>query len=406
MIVLRRKTAVAALCLIVGLGFSAFCQERAQPKNWFGHEYGQARVVAHLCSLGEERLLLDGLFMFKYPTDFYLGYPTTEGSVVLNSCENFFEALISGEFRYGYDQHWLFDYFHDYIFTLASFSESTLQFSGITALAGRTVERYFDRDDPQIVLWLDQQTGLPLLIREGERTLVSVASYTTEAENDAPHYNLLELELSIGEWPAEITLSYQNGLWVPAVLQVRERAAVLRLEFFEWDFTFDFTGRRAVDLKELRELNETFMSQFAAKEWPHALATCQRMLALAPQYWNVYLFQAFVYEGLGDFLGAVENYQQVLMKEPDNALALNNLAYHYLLREVQIERALEMAERAVELDRRGVYLDTLGYGYYLVGRYEEARELLQEALADAPEEGAEEIGRHLQLVLQALGEGD
>lgn len=92
------------------------------------------------------------------------------------------------------------------------------------------------------------------------------------------------------------------------------------------------------------------------------------------------------------------------MRQPDNPLALNNLAYHYLLKEVNISRALEMAERAVELDRKAIYLDTLGYGYYLVGRLEEARELLEEALASAPEEAVAEITEHLELVLASLGE--
>ncbi len=46
-----------------------------------------------------------------------------------------------------------------------------------------------------------------------------------------------------------------------------------------------------------------------------------------------------------------------------------------------------MAKRAVELERKAIYLDTLGYGYYLIGRNEEARSLLEEALADAPAEG-------------------
>jgi tetratricopeptide (TPR) repeat protein len=114
--------------------------------------------------------------------------------------------------------------------------------------------------------------------------------------------------------------------------------------------------------------------------------------------------QEFVYEALENYLGVVENYQQVLMRQPDHDLALNNLAYHYLLREVHMGRAIEMAERAVELDRKAIYLDTLGYGYYLVGRLEEAKELLLEALEGAPEEAVEEISGHLDLVLQALGD--
>ncbi len=92
------------------------------------------------------------------------------------------------------------------------------------------------------------------------------------------------------------------------------------------------------------------------------------------------------------------------MRQPDNHLALNNLAYHYLLKEVNIARAVEMAERAVELERKAVYLDTLGYGYYLVGRLQEAKELLLEALETAPEDAVEEMTEHLDLVLEALGE--
>ncbi|MCK9525462.1 MAG: hypothetical protein M0R49_05995, partial [Limnochordia bacterium] len=116
------------------------------------------------------------------------------------------------------------------------------------------------------------------------------------------------------------------------------------------------------------------------------------------------LYQAFAYEGIDNYLGVVENYQQVLMRQPDNHLALNNLAYHYFLREVQIPHALEMAKRAVELERKDIYLDTLGYGYYLVGRHEEAKELLLEALETAAGGEAVEVQEHLNLVLKALGE--
>jgi Flp pilus assembly protein TadD len=58
----------------------------------------------------------------------------------------------------------------------------------------------------------------------------------------------------------------------------------------------------------------------------------------------------------------------------------------------------------VQLDRKDIYLDTLGYGYYLVGRYAEAKELFLEALQTAPDEARVDITEHLDLVLKALGE--
>ncbi len=391
--------------MLLGLGLPGLCQAQGPPEGWLGNESGRARVVAYLEGPDGEKLLLDGLFMFKAPHDYYLGYPTSEGPVVISCHEDFMEVLISEELKYGYDQHWLFNHFRAYVFGFASYLQLPLEFSGTTTLARRSAERYFVPDNPQIMLWLDEQTRLPLLIREGERTLVCVLGYTSDSD-EVSHYNSLELELRIGEQPAEITLFYIDGLWVPSVLAVQDAAGKLRIEFSQWDFAHDFTAHQQVNLQELRGLNERFMDEFSAREWAAALSTSQQMLMLAPQYWNVYLFRAFVYEALGDFLGVVENYQQVLMRDPDNSLALNNLAYHYLLREVQIDQALEMAKRAVELERGAIYLDTLGYGYYLVGRYQEARLLLEEALADAPEEGSEEIAEHLRLVLKALGEGE
>lgn len=400
-----KKTAAVTLCLLLGLSGAGLCQEQQQPESWFGHEYGQAKVIARLESIDDDKLLLDGFLMFKFPHDFYLDYPTTGGRVTISSHQDFLEVLVSGGAKYGYDRYWLFDYFRDYIYELASFFQSPLEFSGTTTLAKRTVDRYFAENEPEMVFWLDQQTGLPLLIRQGERTLVSVISYTSDPVG-LPLYNSFELELHFQERPAVLTLVNKEGLWTPAALQIQDGVERVIMEFFQWDFTFDFTSQQATNLQELRFLNERFFVEFSEENWMQALATCQQMLALAPQYWTVYLFQAFVYEGLGDFFGVVENYQQILMREPDNSLALNNLAYHYFLREIQIEQALEMAERAVELDRSGIYLDTLGYGYYLAGRYEQARELLEEALLVAPEEAAGEIKEHLSLVLEVLGEGE
>ncbi|MFY9525815.1 MAG: hypothetical protein WAQ48_02620 [Limnochordia bacterium] len=401
---LTGRSILTALCLVLVLGVSGLCQGETQPGYWFDQQYGQARVAAHLVSSDGERLLLDGQFRFKYPDDFAVDYPTTEGQVVISGHKDFVELNAAGEVSYGYDQHWLCDYFRAYVYEPASYFAGSLEPAGTTTLVGRPVDRYYSQGDRTKVLWLDQETGLPLLIREGDVVVAAVKGYTAGSDTTGP-YNSLELEFQ-GEKTAVLTLVRTEETWAPGKLELEDSTGRLTIEFFEWDFSFDFTTRRRVDLQELRTLNERFFDEYSAENWAGALAVCQDMLSLAPNYWNVYLFQAFVYEALGDFFGVVENYQQVLMGEPDNVVALNNLAYHYMLREVQIEKAISMAERAVALERQAIYLDTLGYGYYLVGRYGEARELLEEALLYAPEEGVEEIREHLDLVMQALGEGE
>ena len=60
-----------------------------------------------------------------------------------------------------------------------------------------------------------------------------------------------------------------------------------------------------------------------------------------------------------------------------------------------------LAERAVALKPAGHVLDTLGWVYYRLGRYEEARRAIEEASRLLPED--EVIFEHLGDVLAALG---
>lgn len=396
-----RRGGYQIACLIVLLGLlSGLSFAQAEPLKWFDHSYGGAEVVAHSLIGEEEQLLFDGFLRFYYPDKFQIAYGSPSGVVTITSHDDFLEIQAGGEYQYGYDKHWLVNYFQTYIFRLLEFLERPLEFSGTTQIADRDVFRYVDQENPDLMYWLDQNTGVPLLIREGKETVLTVESYSITASSGELH---LELALFTQPHPARLTLVYGEGGWVLTRLEVSDPAEQIVVEFSQWNFEFDWVpSSSARILGDLKELNDRFFREFQEQQWGESLRTCQEMLALAPQFWQVYLYQAFAYEGLGNFLGAVENYQQVLMREPQNALALNNLAYHYLLREVQIYQALELAEHAVALDRKSAYLDTLGYGYYLVGRFVESKLLLEEALEGAEPEAVEEITAHLDLVLQAL----
>lgn len=397
---LRRRVAQVVF-LAVLLGYcSGFSLAQPEPLKWFDHLYGSAAVVAHSLEGEDERLLLDGFFRFSYPHHFQIGYGTPGGLVVITSYDDFLEVQARGEYQYGYDKHWLADYFQTYIFRLLEFSERPLEFSGSTQIADRDVFRYSDGESPELVYWFDQETGVPLLIRDGNETILLVESYEHTVSSGRLE---LGLALFVPPYPAKITLLYEGERWIPIRLEVMESTEKIMVEFSEWNFDLDWVqGSPALKLPDLKQLNDRFLQEFQEQQWADALRTCQQMLSLAPQFWQVYLYQAFAYEGLGNFLGVVENYQQVLMREPQNALALNNLAYHYLLREVQIPQALEMAELAVALERKSAYLDTLGYAYYLVGRHLEARDLFEEALEGADPEAIDDITARLNLVLQAL----
>jgi tetratricopeptide (TPR) repeat protein len=82
---------------------------------------------------------------------------------------------------------------------------------------------------------------------------------------------------------------------------------------------------------------------------------------------------------------AIELYRQALEKEPDNALALNNLAWLLALHKGRGDEALGLVDRALAVaGRAGGLLDTRGVVLARLGRLPEAIRDLEEAVAETP----------------------
>jgi tetratricopeptide (TPR) repeat protein len=104
---------------------------------------------------------------------------------------------------------------------------------------------------------------------------------------------------------------------------------------------------------------------------------------------NLQLHQnlAMVYHKLGKLREAVKTYEQLIRLDPNQSMALNNLAW--LLATVEDEtlldpkRALVLAKRAVALERSAMYLDTLAEAYFVNGMSPEAVETIKEAISVA-----------------------
>ncbi len=101
---------------------------------------------------------------------------------------------------------------------------------------------------------------------------------------------------------------------------------------------------------------------------------------------------------LGDLLyhrqnlaGAAGAYERAIALNPDEATALNNLAWLYATSDAAAlrnpERALALARRAAELDPAPHVLDTLAESYFVNGMHEAAAEAGERALQRAEERG-------------------
>jgi tetratricopeptide (TPR) repeat protein len=97
-------------------------------------------------------------------------------------------------------------------------------------------------------------------------------------------------------------------------------------------------------------------------------------------------------------------YDKALRLWKDNSSVLNNYAYFLALEKRDLERALEMSTRANELSENNpTYLDTMAWVLYELGRYAEAKKVMQMALSLSRSRSHEYL-LHYGDILHALGE--
>jgi len=105
---------------------------------------------------------------------------------------------------------------------------------------------------------------------------------------------------------------------------------------------------------------------------------------------------------MGDAAGAADQYRRIIVLQPNNTIALNNLAYDIAVREKKPAEALAMARRALALaPREATILDTVGWIEYLTGNTAEAAKLLVQASRGTP--GNPEVRLHAAFALAAQG---
>lgn len=79
---------------------------------------------------------------------------------------------------------------------------------------------------------------------------------------------------------------------------------------------------------------------------------------------------------------AFEYYQKALVHDKYNTRVLNNYSYYLSLNKQNLPKALEMSTKAVDLEpNNSTYIDTKGWVLFQMERYEEAKEVLRNAIS-------------------------
>ena len=100
---------------------------------------------------------------------------------------------------------------------------------------------------------------------------------------------------------------------------------------------------------------------------------------------------------------AGDAYNKVLGIDPDNALALNNLAFLNAETGSNLDQAMTMAERAKKRAPNSPSIsDTLGFVYYQKNLNSEALQIFKQAVQDDPQNST----FHFHLAMALLKQGD
>ena len=135
---------------------------------------------------------------------------------------------------------------------------------------------------------------------------------------------------------------------------------------------------------------------------PGARRALEQAVDLAPNLLRPRELLAGLYTLAGEAALAAEQFRSIVALQPNNPVALNNLAYDVAVREKKPAEALAMARRALALAPRDpTILDTVGWIEFLLGNTAEASKLLVQAAKGAP--ANPEIRLHSAIALASQG---
>jgi uncharacterized protein (TIGR03790 family) len=126
----------------------------------------------------------------------------------------------------------------------------------------------------------------------------------------------------------------------------------------------------------------------------------KRAVEVEPRLTIANLHLAAIYEARSEHDLAIEQYRAAIGVDPENRVALNNLAYALAERKQLPKEALPLAEKAYRLAQSPETADTLGWIHHLLGDDAAAAPLLEKAVAEAPD--SVDILVHAAIVHAAL----
>jgi tetratricopeptide (TPR) repeat protein len=174
--------------------------------------------------------------------------------------------------------------------------------------------------------------------------------------------------------------------------------------------TKDFAGalansKKAMDMNPAdgQSLMVYTRAEVATGDADGAIATWTKWIGTHPTDAAATSIVGSLEEAKGDQAKAIEYYKKTLQIDPSQAVAANNLAYLMVETGQNVDVALSLAQSARRsLPNSPDTADTLAWVYYYKGTYMSARDLLEDALKNNPDNAAMQY--HLGMVYSKLND--
>ncbi|MBE3582679.1 MAG: tetratricopeptide repeat protein [Limnochordaceae bacterium] len=159
---------------------------------------------------------------------------------------------------------------------------------------------------------------------------------------------------------------------------------------------------------------EDGLAALSEEDFKAAILGLATVVRNAPSFTVAHELLAQAYWETGEIWSAISELEQVVMLNPDDALAKNNLAYLYVDHDIDPARGLELALEAANTDPTNpMFLDTVGWAYFKKGDLESAEGALAAALEQldteqwkdqATDENRADVEYHLATVYARMGQ--
>jgi len=94
-----------------------------------------------------------------------------------------------------------------------------------------------------------------------------------------------------------------------------------------------------------------------------------------------------VYEKQQRFDDAVKSFRRVIQIDPKHAESYNYIGYMYAEKGVNLTEAVDLIQKALAIEpENGYFIDSLGWAYYMQGKYPEALRELKRAVSLAKDD--------------------